>query len=208
MKPAAIIFDVGAVLLDWQPDRVYATLIPDASVRAGFLRDVVTAEWHFQHDAGRPFADTSRELATQHPDFADEIAVWGPRFAEQLRPMPGMAELVRHLADRGVPLFAITNFSAEFWRAVRADHAALFDRFAGIVVSGEERLTKPDPAIYHLALTRFGLAPAEALFIDDRADNIAAAAALGLATHLFADAGTLRAALLDYGVLDPDMAAT
>ena len=164
-NPGVVIFDVGNVLVDWQPALLYEKLIPDASVRAGFLRDVATKEWHFQHDAGRPFAETSAELIATHPEHAEAIAAWGPRFGEQVAPMPGMAELVEDLAARGVPLFAITNFSHEFWPPFRADHAAMFDRFAGIVVSGEERLTKPDAAIYRLALNRFGLSPEEALFV-------------------------------------------
>ncbi|WP_156679999.1 HAD family hydrolase [Sphingomonas profundi] len=206
MGIAAVIFDVGNVLVDWQPELLYAKLIPDAATRAGFLRDVATKDWHFQHDAGRPFADTSAELIARHPEHAEAIAAWGPRFGEQVAPMPGMGRLVEALDARGVPLFAITNFSHEFWPPFRADHAAMFDRFRDVVVSGEERLTKPDAAIYRLALARFGLAPGEALFVDDRADNVAGAAAVGMTTHRFVDVPTLRAALVDYGLLDPDMA--
>jgi 2-haloacid dehalogenase len=100
-----------------------------------------------------------------------------------------------------VPLFAITNFSAEFWQPFRADHAALFDRFHDIVVSGEERLVKPDPAIFTLAMRRFGLVPGEALFVDDRPENIAAGEAAGLVGHRFRDAPTLRADLVRRGLL-------
>jgi 2-haloacid dehalogenase len=205
-KPVAVIFDVGNVLVDWQPDLLYRSLIPDAEARAGFLRDIATKDWHFQHDAGRPFAETSAELIAAHPDHAAAIAAWGPRFGEQIGPLlPGMLAIVEDLAGRGVPLFAITNFSHEFWPPFRAREAGLFDRFDGIVVSGEERLTKPGRAIYELALARFGLEAAQALFVDDRADNIAGAAAVGMATHLFVDAATLRAELVDYGLVDADM---
>ncbi len=201
-NPIAVIFDVGNVLVDWQPDLLYRKLIPDADMRATFLRDVATKEWHFQHDAGRPFAETSAELIAEHPHHAAAIAAWGSRFAEQTAPMPGMAELVAALAMRGVPLFAITNFSAEFWPPFRAAEAAIFDHFRDVVVSGEERLTKPGLAIYRLALDRFGLAPGDALFVDDRADNIAGAAAAGMATHLFTDVTALRATLTGLGLLD------
>ena len=158
-------------------------------------------------ERGDALAETSAELIALHPRFAGEIAAWGPRFGEQVAPMPGMQALVDALAARGVPLYAITNFSHEFWPPFRAAHAAMFDRFAGIVVSGEERLTKPGLAIYERALARFALAAGEALFVDDRADNIAGAAATGLATHRFVDAATLRGVLVDMGLLDPDMAS-
>ncbi len=204
-RPFAVIFDVGNVLVDWQPDLLYRSLIPDDAVRAGFLAEVATKEWHFQHDAGRPFAETSAELIARHPDFAEAIAAWGPRFGEQVAPMPGMSAIVDALHAGGVPLYAITNFSHEFWPPFARDHAAIFDRFAGVVVSGAEKLVKPDAAIYRLALARFGLEPGEALFVDDREDNIAGAAKVGLHTHLFTGVEPLRQALLDYRLLDPDM---
>ena len=134
-----------------------------ASFRQGealdaFLRDVVTTEWHFQHDAGRPFAETSAELIQRFPNHAELIAQWGPRFNETIPgPVADMPELVAELDAADVPLFAITNFSGEFWTPFRAREAALFDRFRDIVVSGDEKLIKPDPAIYRLALKRFGL---------------------------------------------------
>ncbi len=185
-QPTAVIFDVGRVLYDWSPRFLYERLIPEDRALAAFLSDVVTTDWHFQHDAGRNFADTSAELAALHPHHADLIAAWGPRFLESIGdPMPGMHALVERLDAAGVPLFAITNFSHEFWPPFRAREAALFDRFRDIVVSGVERLVKPDPAIYHLALARFGLTPGEAVFIDDNPDNIDAAAALGLHAILF-----------------------
>ena len=201
-RPAAVIFDVGNVLYDWNPRFLYERLIDDDRALDAFLRDVCTKAWHFQHDAGRPFAETSAELAAAHPQHAALIAAWGERFTEQLGPMlPGMAAIVRDLDDAGVPLFAITNFSAEFWPPFRAREAALFDRFRDIVVSGTEKLVKPDAAIYRLALDRFGLAGPDALFIDDRADNVAGAEALGIIGHLFTDARRLRADLVARGLL-------
>ncbi|SNS82255.1 2-haloacid dehalogenase [Sphingomonas laterariae] len=167
-----------------------------------FLARVVTVEWHFQHDAGRPFAETSAELAARHPEHADLIAQFGPRFGETIPgPIPGSPEIVETLDAAGVPLFAITNFSAEFWAPFRADHAALFDRFRDILVSGEEKMVKPDPAIFDLAMRRFGLAPGEALFVDDRAENVAAGEAAGLIGHVFRDAPTLRADLVARGLI-------
>lgn len=167
-----------------------------------FLARVVTLDWHFQHDLGRPFAETSAELSASFPEHRELIAEFGPRFSEQIPgPVPGMPELVAQLDEAGVPLFAITNFSGEFWRPFRKREAALFDRFRDIVVSGDEGMVKPDRAIFDLALDRFGLAPHEALFVDDRADNVAAAEKVGILGHLFRDAGTLRRELEVVGLI-------
>src|SRR5207237_6987257 len=130
---------------------LYERLIPEGEALDAFLRDVCTREWHFQHDRGRPFAETSAELIARFPGQESLIAAWGPRFSEQIPgPMPGMPELVAELDDASVPLYALTNFSGEFFAPFRAQEAALFDRFRGIVVSGDERVVKPDPAIYRL----------------------------------------------------------
>lgn len=200
--PTAVIFDVGNVLYRWEPERLYARRIPDPAARAAFLRDVVTTAWHFQHDAGRAFADTSAELIAAHPEHADDIRAWGPDFLDTIPgPIAGMPELVAELAAAGVPLFAITNFSHEFWPPFRAREAALFDRFRGILVSGDEKLTKPDAAIYRLALDRFELRAVDALFVDDVPANVAGAEAVGLRGHVFTDAATLRGELGRYGLL-------
>ncbi len=208
MSVSAVIFDVGKVLYDWDPRFLYAKvfeerLIADDLALDAFLQDVVTPQWHFQHDAGRAFADTSAELIAAFPQHRALIEIWGERFGETIRgPLPGMDALVGALYARGVPLFAITNFSADFWPPFRLREAAMFDRFGGIVVSGEERLMKPDPAIFTLALDRFGLRARDALFIDDAAKNVAAAQALGMAGHVFDGAERLRAELFDRGLLD------
>ncbi|WP_242125924.1 HAD family phosphatase [Sphingobium sp. Sx8-8] len=190
---AAVIFDVGNVLYHWNPRILYERLIEDDRALDAFLRDVVTPEWHFQHDAGRPFAETSAELIALHPGHADLIRVWGEKFIDSVGPaVEGMPDIVRELDARGTPLFAITNFSAEFWAPFHAREAALFAPFRDIVVSGAEKLVKPDPAIYQLALSRFGVDAKQALFIDDREDNVRAAEAEGIRGHLFRDAATLR----------------
>ncbi|MBO9713111.1 HAD family phosphatase [Sphingomonas sp.] len=201
-EPHAVVFDVGNVLFDWQPRYLYERLIGDDRALEAFLRDVVTKDWHFQHDEGRPFAETSAELSAAHPEHAELIAAWGPRFNETLGPMlPGMREIVEDLDSAGVPLFAITNFSGEFWPPFR-ETQALFDRFRDIVVSGDEKLVKPGAAIYHLALARFGLEPHEAVFIDDREDNVEGARAVGMHAILFVGAQALRAELKGLGLLD------
>jgi len=198
----AVIFDVGHVLFDWHPRFLYERLIGDGQALDAFLRDVATREWHIQHDAGRPFAETSAELIARHPDQAELIAAWGPRFNEMLPgPMPGMIALVEELDAAGVPLFAITNFSGEFFRAFRATEEAFFARFRDIVVSGDEQLLKPDPAIYRLALDRFGLRAEEAVFVDDALPNVEGAAALGIHAIQFVGAEPLRQALVQLGLL-------
>ena len=199
--PRAVIFDVGKVLYDWSPRLLYERLIGDDQALEAFLRDVVTIEWHFQHDAGRPFAETSAELIAQFPEHEALIAAWGPRFNESIgAPIDGMHELVAELDAAGVPLYAITNFSGEFWKPFRASEAPLFDRFRDVVVSGDEKLMKPDAAIYRLALDRFGLEPHEAVFVDDNRDNVAGAAGVGMAAIHFSDADALRQELAALGL--------
>jgi len=202
IAPSAIIFDVGHVLYDWDPRVLYRQLIPDEAALERFLAEVCTRDWHFQHDAGRPFAETSAELTAQHPDCGELIAAWGPRFSEQIPgPIPGMPELVAELDAAGVPLYAITNFSGEFFTPFRAQEAALFDRFRGIVVSGDERVMKPDAAIYRLALDRFGLEAGRTVFVDDNPANVAGAEAVGLIALHFTDADLLREKLVGLDLL-------
>lgn len=198
----AVIFDIGNVLFTWHPRFLYERLIGDDQALAAFLDDVLTLEWHFQHDEGRDFADTSAELIARHPQHAALIAAWQPRFNESVGgPVPGMHDLVTDLDSAGVPLFAITNFSHEFWPPFRAEWTGLFDRFREIVVSGDEKLVKPDPAIYHLALARFGLEPHEAVFIDDNEANVLAARALGIRSIHFKDAESTRREIVEAGLL-------
>lgn len=202
MGISAVVFDVGNVLYRWDPRFLYERLIDDDRALDAFLRDVVTPAWHFQHDAGRRFADTSAELIARHPEHRALILAWAERFTETIPgPVAGMAELVERLDARGVPLFAITNFSAEFWPPFRAREAAMFDRFRGILVSGEEGLIKPDPAIFRLALERFGLAPGSAVFIDDVPANVAAAQSNGFRAIHFTGAADLAARLAALGLV-------
>jgi 2-haloacid dehalogenase len=201
-RPTSVVFDVGNVLVDWNPRAFFSQHISDPARLDHFLGEVATLDWHLQHDAGRPFAETSAELIARHPDEADNIRLWGARFGEQIGAvLPGMAAIVAALAARNVPLYALTNFSHEFWPPFRAREAALFAPFRDVLVSGEVKLIKPDPAIYALALDRFGLAPGEALFVDDRADNVAAAARCGFVGHRFTGAEALRTSLEAFALL-------
>lgn len=198
----AVVFDVGNVLYHWSPRTLYERLIPDDQALDAFLAEVVTPDWHFQHDAGRPFAETSAELIARYPQHRTLIEVWGPRFNESVSgPVEGMRTLVEALDQAEVPIFGITNFSGEFWPPFRAKEAHLFDRFRDIVVSGDEKLVKPDPAIYALALRRFGLQPGEGFFIDDNLANVEAARENGFVAHHFRDALTLSTEMARLGIL-------
>ena len=197
----AVVFDVGRVLFAWDLRHLFTKLIPDPDRLDWFVTTVVTPEWHFQHDAGRPLADMVAERIAAFPDCADLIAAYAARFNETIPgPVPGMVALVERLDAAGVPLFAITNFGDVFWAMFRPTQP-LFDRFRDIVVSGTERLIKPDPAIYHLAIERFGIDAPSALFIDDNADNVAGSIATGLPAVQFRDAATLERDLIARGFL-------
>ena len=188
----SVIFDVGRVLFDWDLRYLFAKLIPDRDELEWFVANVVTPEWHFQHDAGRPLAAMLPELKAEFPDHAALIDAYAVRFNETIpAPMLGSLELVERLDAAGVPLFAITNFGHEFWEGFRPTQP-IFDRFQGIIVSGTEKLIKPDPAIYRLAIKRFGIDPSGALFIDDVAANVAGAESLGIAGHQFNGAAMLE----------------
>jgi 2-haloacid dehalogenase len=136
------------------------------------------------------------ERIAEFPEYATLIAAYAPRFNETIPgPVTGSLEIVQELAEIGVPLFAITNFGAEFWESFRPTQR-IFDLFGDIVVSGVEKLVKPDPAIYALALERFGLQPGEAMFVDDNLANVVSARANGFAAHHFKDAKSLRVELV------------
>jgi 2-haloacid dehalogenase len=201
-SPKAVVFDVGNVLYGWDPEAFLVTQVADDSARLQFIEDVDLYAWHETLDGGRPYAEAAAELEEKFPQYAALIAAWSDRFGETISgPVPGVHALVEALDARGVPLFAITNFSADFWPPFHDRERAFFDRFRGILVSGEVKLLKPDPAIYYLALDRFGLKPADALFVDDREINVAGALAVGMKAHLFTGAEDLRARFEAEGLL-------
>jgi 2-haloacid dehalogenase len=202
MTPSAIVFDVGNVLYGWDPEAFLARQLPEDEDRLRFIEDVDLWSWHDSLDGGRPFDDAAAELSEKFPDYAAYISAWGDRFGETISdPVPGVHAVVEELDARGVPLFAITNFSADFWPPFRVREEAFFRRFRDIVVSGEVKLLKPDPAIYYLALDRFGLRPDQALFVDDRQINVEGAQAVGMHAHLFTGAEDLRRRLEAEGLL-------
>lgn len=200
-KVTAVVFDVGRVIVQWDLRCLFAKLIGDKAELDWFLANVVTEEWHFEHDAGRPLAEMVPERKAKFPDYADLIDAYAARFLETIPgPVEGTAELIRALDDAGVPLFAITNFGAEFWDMFLPTCQPL-SRMQDIVVSGRECLAKPDPAIFRLAADRFDRRPQEMLFIDDNAVNIASAGNAGWQVHHFRDAATLAEDLAGRGLI-------
>ncbi|WP_395330624.1 HAD family phosphatase [Novosphingobium sp. BL-8H] len=198
----AVVFDVGRVLVQWDMrGALFARLIDDPEKLDWFCANVVTEQWHFAHDAGADLGELVAARKAEFPGHDDLIDAYATRFLETIPGnVPGSHEIVRELAARDVPLYAITNFASTFWREYRASEP-LFDLFGDVVVSGDEKLVKPHAEIYELAARRFGHAPDAMLFIDDNADNIAGAAALGWQVHHFRDAETLRADLTARGLL-------
>lgn len=197
----AVVFDVGRVIVQWDLRHLFAQLIDDPAELDWFCSHVVTEEWHFQHDAGVPLDEMLPVRKAQFPEHVHLIDAYRNRFLDTIPgPVPGTAGLIEHLAKREVPLFAITNFGAEFWEQFFPSEPVL-SHFRDIVVSGQEQIAKPDPAIFKLAERRFGYRAGEMLFVDDNAANIAAARALGWQVHHFRDAGELERDLAGRGVL-------
>lgn len=196
-----VVFDVGKVLFEWDLRHLFSKLIADDEELEWFVANVVMPQWHFQHDAGRALAEMVAERMLEFPGHDELLNAYMTRFNETIPgPVPGSLEIVRDLAARHIPLFAITNFGHEFWEAFRPTQP-IFDHFRDIIVSGTEKMMKPDPAIYALALKRFGLQPGEAIFIDDIIANVEAARANGFVAHHFIDAPALREELTQLGLL-------
>lgn len=199
---STVVFDLGGVLIDWNPRHLYRKLFDgDAAAMEAFLSEVCHPDWNLQQDAGRSFAEAEAEAIGRHPDKAGLIRAWRARFAEMI---PGALDetvaVLAELKDRGTPLYALSNWSAETFPGQRPRFPFL-DWFQGIVLSGEERLVKPDPRIYRRLLDRYGVAATEAVFIDDNQANAEAATALGMHGVHFRSAGALRRELAALGLL-------
>jgi len=198
----AVIFDLGGVLIDWNPRHLYRKVFDAPADMETFLSQVCTPEWNATLDAGRPLDEAVAGLSEAHPEQRELIAIYADRWDEML----GEAEnttvaVVDELRGQGVAVFALTNWSAETFPFAE-DRYPFLDWFEGIVVSGRERLIKPDPAIFELAVDRFGVDPPRTAFIDDSAANVAAADRAGLRGHHYFDAPHLRRFPADGGALD------
>lgn len=197
----AVVFDVGRVLFQWELRALFEKLIDDAEELDWFLANVVTEEWHFEHDRGRALADMVPERVALFPAYESHLHAYATRFNETVPgPVDGSHALVERLAAAGVPLFCLTNFGDEFWQVFRPTQP-IFDHFADIIVSGAEKIAKPDPRIYAIVEQRSGRSGEALFFTDDNPANIAAARARGWDAHLFTDAASLEAQLKAAGLL-------
>jgi len=197
-----VIFDLGGVLIDWDPRHLYRKLIAgDEAAVELFLATVCTHEWNRCQDAGRSFAEGARGLKVEHPDKAELIDAYGTRFDEMIAgAIAGSVEILAELRDRGIPLYGLTNWSAETYPAA-LQRFAFLRWFRGILVSGEVGLIKPDPRIFALLIERFAIEPHCAVYIDDVEANVAAARPLGIHAIHFTTPARLREELIALGLL-------
>jgi 2-haloacid dehalogenase len=197
----SMVFDLGGVLIHWDPRLLYRKLLPEPEVEE-FLRQVCDASWNEQQDAGRPFAEAVGELSTRFPEHAELIAAYDERWAEMLGgALDDTVAILGELRQRGTPLYALSNWSAEKFPIARARFAFLA-WFDGTVISGEWRTKKPDRRIFNILLEQHQLVAPECLFIDDSVINVRAAGELGFETHHFVSAPLLRERLVELGILD------
>jgi 2-haloacid dehalogenase len=196
-----IVFDIGNVLLHWDPRALYRKIFTDEAQVEWFLANVCNSDWNVEQDRGRSFADAIAEATLRHPNHAEAIAAYDTRWHETLtHVIEGTVDVLADLKQQGTPLYAITNWNQDKFRETRARFGFL-GYFRDIVVSGDEKLIKPDPAIYRLLLDRNGLDAAQCLFIDDSPKNVAGARAVGMKAHHFTSPAALRAELAAMGVL-------
>jgi 2-haloacid dehalogenase len=198
----AVVFDVGGVLIDWNPRYLYRTLIPEEADMERFLAEVCTPEWHSQHDIGASYEATIPALVAANPEWEVEVRAWSERFVEMYGGVfDGTVALLRDLHRSGVPLFASTNWGAQSWAAITARYE-FFGCFDGALVSGEVGIAKPDPAFFDLLVETYSLEPSMTLYIEDNVTNLKAAAHRGFVTHLFVSSDALAADLRLLGLID------
>jgi 2-haloacid dehalogenase len=197
-----VVFDLGGVLIDWNPRYLYRDLFGgDEAAMEEFLTSVCTPDWNIQQDGGRLLSDAYAVLVQNHPEFKAHIEAWGPGFDRMMAgPVAGTVEILRELRGRGTPLYALSNWSDEtFPHALRRfDFLGWFD---SIVISGKLKVTKPDPRIYRHLLETHQLVAGETVFIDDAPHNVAGAAALGIHALHFIDPAALRRSLVELELL-------
>jgi len=195
------VFDLGGVLIDWDPRHLYRQMFADPQEMEVFLRDVVSPDWNAEQDSGRTWAEATAELIARHPDQEEMISAYVDRWHEMLAgPIHGVVAILAEVRDLGVPVYALTNWSAETFPRARALFPFL-DWFLGIVVSGDEGIRKPDPEIWRRLIGRYAIDPAQTVYIDDVAANVSVAADLGFHAIRFETAEQLRAELVEIGLL-------
>lgn len=196
----AVVFDVGNVLLRWDPRNLYRKIFESGEQMEWFLSHVCDGSWNEAQDRGRAWADAVQERTKVFPQWAAEIRAYDERWMETLGgAIEDNVNILRALKQAGVPVYAITNFSKDKFRAASAQYD-FFTLFDGILVSGEEQLIKPDPRIFRLFLNRYRLSPGGCIFIDDSGANVAAANEIGMRTIHYAEGVDLVAALEGHGV--------
>jgi 2-haloacid dehalogenase len=200
---SVVVFDLGGVLIDWDPRYLYRKLFAgDDGAMEHFLANVCSSSWNAQQDAGRPFAEACASLKLEHPRHSEMIDAWFQRHEEMLAgPIAGTVEILAELRERGVPLYALSNWSAETfptaWRRFE-----FLQWFQGILLSGKVGLIKPDPKIFRLFFETFSVNPTHAVYIDDVQRNAEVANTLGMHGIAFSDPVALRAELVKMGLLD------
>jgi 2-haloacid dehalogenase len=197
------VFDLGGVLIDWNPRYLYRKLFDgNEGAMEHFLATVCTPSWNSQQDAGRPFAEACASLKSEYPAHAELIDAWIQRQPEMVTgPIHGTVEILAELRARQVPLYALSNWSAETF-PLSLNRFDFLHWFQGILLSGEVRLLKPDPRIFELFFETHNVDPAHTVYIDDLKPNVDAATALGMHGILFTDPPSLRKELLKVGLLD------
>jgi 2-haloacid dehalogenase len=200
-QPTAVVFDLGGVLIDWDPRHLYRRLFDDEDAMERFLEDVATTDWNRQQDAGRPWAEAIEALAADHPEARVLIEAYHRRWPEMLGgAVAGSVELLAELHEAGVPVYALSNWSAETFPDA-AGRFAFLGWFDGVLISGEVGVVKPDPRIFEELVRRYRLDPGRTVFIDDQPQNVEAAARLGFVAVLFRGADALGSELRGLGLL-------
>jgi 2-haloacid dehalogenase len=200
LNRSIVVFDLGGVLIDWDPRYVYRSLFSEPSAMEKFLATVCTADWHRAHDLGADVRRSCEELARRHPEYRDMIMVWAER-GEQMAvgQFDDTVAVLGDLTASGIPCYALSNMEPEAFR-IRCSRFPFMQRFEAHVISGIEGVAKPDRRIFEILLHRHGLRPQSTVFIDDQARNVTAARELGLSALTFSSAAQLRRDLEALGV--------
>lgn len=199
IRLTTVVFDVGMVLLEWDPRHLYRKIFADPVEMEWFLANVCTYEWNLAQDKGRPWSEAEAEAIARFPEYEPQIRAFRARWQEMVPgPIAGTVRILERLAATNVPLYAITNFASDTLRECRTRHP-FFDHFHGFVISGDLGLLKPDPAIYHRLATDYGLDLANCVFIDDSDRNVSAARAVGMTALHFSTPDKLAKDLVALG---------
>lgn len=197
----AVLFDLGKVLLDWDPRYYYHRYFQTEEALEHFVRNVIGHDWYLEMDAGKPTDQAMAERSRMFPEHAEQIARWKEGWPVMMRgTIDGSVAILEELRRRGLRLYALTNFSRETWPLAKARFECL-SWFEDVIVSGEHGIVKPDPRIFELAIERCRLDPARTAFIDDVAANVEAARACGLRAIQFTEPEKLRADLTACGLI-------